>query len=338
MNKRKNKSLIKASQIVEEPSLKYKRKVKPFDVVIENAGSKKIVKVNMVGATRGERNALRRPPDDQSPGPSGQNNNHLNIRNSSTEPILHQLDDDSDPDFFGFDPSEELTDSYNMLQTTKNLTETFVKGFMSINDFIECQQNDLAINNYKGKTHIIQGIICVVRKSRFPNRNKVRAIIPISVLRSFATTLHYSYKYYHQSSREILNIVKRDFFVLKESVVYEEVSKCIACLSTEQDMSISQSYALNQVPKTIPTDLHFDIVCGLPITASGNKYVYAVIDAHSGFFITFSAKSRKPEEIEEFFMKTVFFYTLPLTVTTDQEVGLSASRSFKIFVIFMTYN
>ena len=258
----------------------------------------------------------------------------MNLSNSLTDPIPHQFDDDSDPDFFGFNPSEDLADSYNMLQTTKNLTETFVKGLMSVNDFIECQQNDVAISNYKGKTKDIQGIICVVRKSRVPNKNRVRAIIPISVLRSFATTLHYSYKYFHQSAREILNIIKRDFFILKDSIVYEEVSKCIACLSTEHDMSISQSFAQNQVPKTIRTDLHFDIVCGLPVTESGNKYVYAVTDANSGFFITFSAKSRKPEEIEEFFMKTVFFYTLPERVTCDQEVGLSASRSFKKFCNF----
>ena len=33
-------------------------------------------------------------------------------------------------------------------------------------------------------------------------------------------------------------------------------------------------------------------------------------------------------------MKTVFFYTLPLRVTTDQEIGLSASRSFKRFCNF----
>lgn len=106
----------------------------------------------------------------------------------------------------------------------------------------------------------IQGIICVVRKSRVPNKNRVRAIIAISVLKSFATTLHYSWKYFNQSAREILNTVKRDFFILKDSVVYEEVSKCIACLSTEHYMFISQRFALNQVPKTIRTDLHFEAI------------------------------------------------------------------------------
>ena len=121
----------------------------------------------------------------------------MNLPNSPNDPTSHQFDEDSDPDFFGFDPSEELVDSYNTLQTTKNLTETFVKGLMSVNAFIECQQNDVAISNYKGKTKDIQGIICVVRKSRAPNKSRVRAIIPISVLRSFATTLHYSYKYFH---------------------------------------------------------------------------------------------------------------------------------------------
>ena len=313
--KPKVKQVIKSAQITDKPSLKSKRKIKPFDVIINDGDSERIVKVNMVREV--ENDASLSSLEDLGPGPSG-----------SQQPIRDtHLEDDIE------EPSTERG-QYNILQSTRCLSETFCRGLMSVEDFIACQQNDIGISNYTGRTKIVQGMICVVRKSTVVDQRKVRPICPTDILRSFATTLHYSYKYYHSSARNILRLIKKDFFILDESVVLDEISKCFACLTSEQDMNTSQSYAENKVPLAIRTCLNFDIVSGLPLTPSNNRYIYSCCDTLSGYFLAAPGTSRKPSEIMNFFKNCVFQYVIPTELHFDQEIGLGASGAFKRFCEF----
>ena len=106
-------------------------------------------------------------------------------------------------------------------------------GLMSVENFISCQQNDIAIQNYTGKTQVVAGIICVVRKTTMAEKCRVGAIFSIDVLESFARTLHYSHQNFHSSPRQIVKIIQKDFYILDEKVVYGEIGKCIACLTSE---------------------------------------------------------------------------------------------------------
>ena len=166
------------------------------------------------------------------------------------------------------DNEEPESEVYNSLESVRCLAETFCRGLMSLESFISCQQNDIAIQNYSGKTQLVQGILCVVRKTSAVDKNKIRAICPISVLKSFARTIHYSYQNFHASPRQIIKVIQKDFFILDEGVVYDEIGKCLACLTSEQDMTTAQSFAENSLPQEIRTSLNFDIVSGLPETPS----------------------------------------------------------------------
>ena len=315
----KNKDMIKSSQITSEPSIKSKRKIKSFDVVIGKGESKKIIKVNMIREIEGPNNESpnMEDPDDPIAGPS----NHAEVSNGYRS---EQTDRETDLD----------EGQYNTLQSTRCLSEAFCRGLMSIEDFITCQQNDVAINNYPGKTVIVQGMICVIRKSSTIGQRRIRPICPQDVLKSFANTLHYSYKYFHSTARQLIRIIKRDFFILDESIIRDEVGKCFACLTAEQDMNTSQSFAENKLPMAIRTSLNFDIVSGLPTTPSGNRYIYACCDSLSGYFIAAPGSSRKPADIINFFKNSTFVYVIPEVLVLDQELGLGASGAFKRFCEF----
>ena len=117
-------------------------------------------------------------------------------------------------------------------------------------------------------------------------------------------------------------MIKKDFYILDESVVFNEVAKCLACLSSEHNMRVSQSFAENQLPPSIRMSLNFDIVSGLPITPSKNRYIYACCDSFSGYFIAAPGRSRQALEIINFFRNSVFQYSIPLNLHHDQELGL----------------
>ena len=264
IRKTKDKSMIKSEQITDKPSLKSKRKIKPFDIVISNDKIQRIVKVSMVrevGDTSREAENQNNY-DDPIPGPSG--------LQSSRSRKGH------DTDFCDVDPE---TDHYNSLESTRCLAETFCRGLMSVENFISCQQNDIAIQNYTGKTQVVAGIICVVRKTSVVDKRRIRAICPIAILESFARTLHHSHQNFHASPRQIIKIIQKDFYILDEKVVYDEIGKCIACLTSEQDMNTAQSFAENKLPSAIRISLNFDIVSGLPITESKNRYIYSCCDS-----------------------------------------------------------
>ena len=46
--KAKDKTMIKSEQITDKPSVKSKRKIRPFDIVITNDETQRVIKVSMV--------------------------------------------------------------------------------------------------------------------------------------------------------------------------------------------------------------------------------------------------------------------------------------------------
>ena len=99
-------------------------------------------------------------------------------------------------------------------------------------------------------------------------------------------------------------------------------------------MNTAQSFAKNVLPLEVRNTLNFDIVSGLPVTPSNNRYIYACCDSLSGYFLAAPGQSRKPHEIMNFFKKSVFQYSVPIFLVFDQELGLQASKAFKRFCEF----
>lgn len=106
--KPKMKTMIKFAQITDKPSLKTKRKVKPFDVVIHSGDSKRVIKVDMVREIEENESARSMEiTEDQEPGPSG-------------------LQDVENAEGGNRETNEGASEQeqYNSLESTRFLTET----------------------------------------------------------------------------------------------------------------------------------------------------------------------------------------------------------------------
>ena len=207
---------------------------------------------------------------------------------------------------------------------------------MSLDSFAEAQVNDVAINRISNKPKFIRirGIICARSNGKIFTQSKYLPIIPKSILEAYTRSLHYSPKWFHQTPQQILNVIKREFYVVDPGVVYKEIEKCYPCLVNTHDMSIGQTFAEDEVPTKIRTDLSFDIVCGLSRTDSGYKYILAVVDNCSNYFITCPSKTRTSKEIIDFFRNVIFTYCIPVRLRLDQELSLLASAEFRKFCQF----
>ena len=104
----------------------------------------------------------------------------------------------------------------------------------------------------------------------------------------------------------MIKIISKDFYILDESIVYEEIAKCFPCLTSEQDMTMGKSLADNRIPENVWTILNLDIESGLPLTSANYRYIYSCCDTLSGYFLAASGKSRKPIEIMNFFKNSIF--------------------------------
>ena len=128
----------------------------------------------------------------------------------------------------------------------------------------------------------IKGIICMKGSRKSLKHRKYRPVIPDSIARSYTRTLHFSPKWFHQTSHQILKVIERDFFLINKDVVREEVGKCHPCLVNTHDLTTGQSFAKQVLPKRIRTDFSFDIVTGLPTTDSGCKTILLALRISQG--------------------------------------------------------
>ena len=71
--KAKDKTMIKSEQITDKPSVKSKRKIRPFDIVITSDETKRVIKVSMVREIHESSQSSPNQEDynDPVPGPSG---------------------------------------------------------------------------------------------------------------------------------------------------------------------------------------------------------------------------------------------------------------------------
>ena len=88
---------------------------------------------------------------------------------------------------------------------------------------------------------------------------------------------------------------------MDSTIIREEVQKCYPCLVNTQNMEVAQSFAEQVHPKMPRTDISFDIVTGLPVTAEKKRCIYACVCNFSNYFLAASGKSRKARDITDFF-------------------------------------
>ena len=108
--------MIKTDQFIDKPSTRTKRKIRPFDVVLRQRGRKCVVKVNMV-----KRMGVACPP---------------NLGETSTParaPLVENAMIQDVPE-----ETDQPQDQYNLLPDFRCLSETFARGFMSVESFIHC--------------------------------------------------------------------------------------------------------------------------------------------------------------------------------------------------------
>lgn len=127
--------MIKSEQITDKPSVKSKRKIRPFDIVITNDETQRVIKVSMVREIRESSQSSPNHDDynDPVPRPSG--------LHAHENPQESNLDNNH---------AEYENNQYNSLESARCLAETFCRGLISLENFVACQQNDTAIQEYSG--------------------------------------------------------------------------------------------------------------------------------------------------------------------------------------------
>ena len=335
---RVNKQIFDTSSIISKPTLKPKRRIKPFQVILTKGDkSKEIISVN---STR----AIEAPPPliDQGGDPQGSDNDSPPFpgfrepqnQQMGNPPPLVDISDNLRDGRQNSPSAQEQIESFNAIEDLSNMARIYGKGLMTVEQFIQSQANDVDIANFKRPTKTIQGIICAKTRPSNVSTTLFKPIISRNLLISYCNTLHNSPQFFHQSAPQLLRVIKRDFFIIDKRVVEKEINKCFPCLSNSTDMTPRQTFGPAHLPKGIRTHLSFDILSGLQPTSERKRYVFCVVDDFSGYFICNAAKSRKVNEIVNFFQNTILPYCTPLQIRCDQELALISSSKFKQFCSF----
>ena len=186
---------------------------------------------------------------------------------------------------------------YNEMSSIEAMNDLFQRGYITPDRFVEAQENDITINTSKRAYTAVNGIKCI--KSRLPSGSKLLPVIPQMLLRAYATSLHYSREYFHQSPDQILRKIRLEFYVLNDVAVKAELNSCYWCQISSPQMTRKHLFQLNVLPSQPRQVLGFDVVGSL---ASSNeyRYIYLCVDIFSGWTIAAAAKSKRIEEVIDF--------------------------------------
>ena len=236
--------------------------------------------------------------------------------------------------------NEEEENEYNPLQNFVLSANIFKNGQMTIEDFIAAQENCKLIQGAleRGRPKIVteQGVKCVeVREESRPfMKKRIKAIIPDSLLRQYANTLHFDMHTFHHSPPQILRKIKQLFYILDESTVKKSIGGCYLCQSSTPITDSRQQYALQKLPEKPRVHLAFDICGAINEDTSKYKYIYLCIDLFSNYVLGAAAKTRTALEILNFFRMTILNYCIVKKITLDGEISLLQNKEFNDFLAF----
>ena len=227
---------------------------------------------------------------------------------------------------------------YNALQDLVTSTGIFQDGLMTRANFRNAQENDVQltelIKTKKLKVKEVDTLLCVenTRGEGLMGDKGYRPIIPGSLLKWYALSIHLDSSTYHMTSPQILRLIKQQFYVINENIVRSEISRCFICQISTPNVHTRHKFALQQLPNQPRSHIAFDICCGLPDDDFKYRYIYCAVDQYSNYTIASAAKSRSVGEILTFFRLALFAYTVPSLLLVDGELGLLNSKQFADFL------
>ena len=215
---RVNKQIFDTSSIISKPTLKPKRRIKPFQVILTKSDkSREIISVNSA-------REIEAPPflTDQDGGPQGSDNDSSPFRGfgelpnqqMGNPPPLVDMSDNLRDDRQNSLSTQEQIESFNAIEDLSNMARIYGKGLMTVEQFIQSQANDVDIANFKRPTKTIQGIICAKTRPSNVSTTLFKPIISRNLLISYCNTLHNSPQFFHQSAPQLLRITRGDFLLL----------------------------------------------------------------------------------------------------------------------------
>ena len=128
---------------------------------------------------------------------------------------------------------------------------------------------------------MISGIKCLKVKSKYFGRTGVRflPVLPVSLLKSYAQSIHYSKDSFYISPRQVIRKIKQEFYIMNEEVVLKELKSCYLCQLNTPNVEKKQKFAQETLPKAPRISLQFDI-CGSLVKDQETSFRYIYIYPH----------------------------------------------------------
>ena len=122
-------------------------------------------------------------------------------------------------------------DTYNELENFTTMNQILRDGEITVNQFIESQENDTDISSSQKKFLQINGVKCVKVKRR-KNGLVFTNYLPVlswALGKAAAWSLHFDLQHFHHSARQIIKRLKKDFFIMNENKLLAEIKSCYNC-------------------------------------------------------------------------------------------------------------
>lgn len=136
---------------------------------------------------------------------------------------------------------------------------------ITVNQFIESQENDTDISSSQRKFLQINGVKCVKVKRR-KNGLVSTNFLPVlswALCKAAAWSLHFDLQHFHHSARQIIKRLKRDFFIMNENKLLAEIKFCNNCQISTIKTRRKEKFAKQILPNGPRISFLFDITGSL---------------------------------------------------------------------------